>query len=70
MVFDEQCTRCKYGEEPCPIALVQMEFNYKAANNETARAILDMLVANNGTCSMFETFKKDLATNARQPKLF
>ena len=53
MVFDLQCSMCRYGEDPCPIALTQMEYNYKAANNKTARAILDDLVANNGTCAMY-----------------
>ena len=24
--FDEQCAICKYGESPCPIAAIQMEF--------------------------------------------
>ena len=60
MVFDEQCSRCKYGQEPCPIALVQMEHNYDACNNPTARKILDTLVKDDGTCEMFETFKDDL----------
>lgn len=57
--FDEQCARCKYGEEPCPIALVQTLFNYEACNNKTARAILEKLVHDDGTCTMFERFKKD-----------
>ena len=60
MVFDEQCSRCKYGQEPCPIALVQMSYNYDACNNPTARKILDTLVKDDGTCEMFETFKDDL----------
>jgi hypothetical protein len=60
MVFDDQCAKCKYGQESCPIALVQTEYNYEACNNKTARAILDILVKDDGTCAMFETFKKDL----------
>jgi len=60
MAFDEQCSICKYGKDPCPIALVQMEYNYEACNNPTARKILDALVKDDGTCSMFETFKHDL----------
>ena len=59
MLFDEQCARCKYGQEPCPIALIQNEYNYKACNNKTARAILDHLVNNNGNCAMFQAFKED-----------
>lgn len=58
MVFDEQCSRCRYGEGPCPIYFVQHEFNYKACNNEVATAILDELVAQDGTCAMFKLDEK------------
>ncbi len=53
-VFDEQCCKCIFGERSCPIAWVQMEYNYKACNIEVARAILDDLVKNDGTCAMFK----------------
>jgi len=59
MCFDEQCSKCKYGQMPCPIALVQHEYNYDACNNETARKILDTLVKDNGDCAMFEMAKSD-----------
>ena len=52
MCFGEECSGCRYGEEPCPIAWVQTEYNYDACNNKTATAILGHLVKNNGTCSM------------------
>lgn len=65
MCFDDQCSICKYGEDPCPIAFVQMEYNYEACNNEIARKILDYLVKDNGECAMFIAFKKDLHIDAR-----
>ncbi len=43
-VFDEECSECILGNDPCPIALVQGMFNYDACNNKTARAILNDLV--------------------------
>ena len=43
-VFDNECAECILGEKPCPIAGVQMEYNYDACNNKTARAILNSLV--------------------------
>lgn len=52
--FAEQCAQCRYGTKPCPIALVQFTYNYDACNNETASAILHQLVAQDGTCSMYE----------------
>ena len=50
--FDRECMECKYGEDPCPIALAQMEYNYEAANNEVATKILGDLVSDEGKCSM------------------
>lgn len=73
MVFDHQCSLCKYGEEPCPIALVQHEFNYSACNNATAQGILNMLVKNDGTCEMFKEFEKDFSLKVLEknaPSLF
>lgn len=67
--FYEQCARCKYGELPCPIALVQIEYNYDACNNEVATKILNTLVKNDGTCAMFEEFKKDFFIDSNQTKL-
>ncbi len=58
-VFNSQCTNCIYGEVFCPIAFVQIAYNYDAVNNEVATNILDTLVKNNGACSMFESFKHD-----------
>lgn len=68
--FDEQCLKCKYGQDPCPIAFVQMNFNYDACNIPVARAILDALVKDDGTCTMFETFKSDLYTEGKQEEMF
>lgn len=59
MVFDDQCRKCKYGDKPCPIAGVQMAYNYDACNNEVARKILDSLVKNDGTCTMYKEFESD-----------
>jgi len=58
--FEEQCSKCKYGKEPCPIAYVQLQFNYEACNNEVATSILAELVKDNGDCVMFNTFETDL----------
>ena len=72
MKFEYQCSLCKYGEEPCPIALVQFMYNYDACNNEIATKILNELVKNNGTCAMWEEFKNDfrIDKNAKDQSLF
>lgn len=55
-IFDEECAGCILGDKPCPIALVQAEFNYKACNTSVAREILDALVKKNGECAMRRAF--------------
>jgi len=57
--FEYQCSLCKYGQESCPIFLAQFIYNYDACNNEVARKILDSLVSNDGTCSMYKEFEDD-----------
>jgi hypothetical protein len=59
MVFDEQCSICKYGDKPCPIASIQYEFNYSQNGNYIAEQIMDKLVNDDGECSMFKAFKID-----------
>ena len=71
--FDAQCFKCKYGEKPCPIAFAQLTWNYDACNNKTARTILDSLIKQDGTCTMFEAFKSDFKkpfVDPNQNKLF
>ena len=70
MSFDAQCGICKYGNKSCPIAYVQQTYNYKAANNEVATKILDELVKNDGTCTMFELAKQDFFKDPNQLELF
>jgi formate hydrogenlyase subunit 6/NADH:ubiquinone oxidoreductase subunit I len=71
-VFDDQCARCKYGDKPCPIAAVQMEYNYDQHKDKTGTTIklLNDLVKDDGTCNMYETFKDDLAIDPNQMTLF
>ena len=68
-VFDQECAECKYGQEACPIALVQMTYNYDACNNDVATKILDDLVKKDGTCEMKKTFSKDFKVDAQNLKL-
>lgn len=67
LVFDEQCSRCKFGDKPCPIALAQGIYNYDACNNKVATDILDTLVKNDGTCVMYKQFEDDLKRSLEDP---
>ena len=60
MAFDDQCAKCKFGDLACPIALVQIHYNYGAVGNEVATQILNHLVKNDGTCMMLKEFEDDL----------
>ena len=68
--FDYQCSECKYGELPCPIWVVQSEYNYNAANNKVATSILDYLIKDDGTCEMWKMFKDDFFKDVNQQELF
>ena len=57
-ILDNQCGNCKYGQKKCPIALVQMMYNYDAANNETATEILEELVSSETGCRMYDLIKE------------
>ena len=70
MCFDDQCQKCKYGQMACPIAFVQLLFNYDAANNKVATEILNILVRNDGTCNMWDEFKADFFKDPNQEILF
>jgi hypothetical protein len=65
MVFEDQCAKCKWGQKPCPISAVQIEFNYDQFKDTTGTAtrIMDALVKEDGTCTVWETFKEDLTSN-------
>ena len=69
-VFDNQCSKCKYGKEACPIAMVQLTYNYDAVNNESATKILNTLVLDDGTCTFWQIFKHDLEIDPNQLDIF
>ena len=43
-LLDAECADCALGQEPCPIASVQVGYNYQACNNKVATKILDALI--------------------------
>jgi len=69
-VLEEQCSKCKYGQLPCPIFQAQFLYNYEACNNKTAREILDLLIDNNGNCSMWKEFRRDFEIDPNQLDMF
>ena len=72
MVFDDQCQKCKYGKSPCPIALVQMDYNYDQCRDTTGTAtkILDILVSDKGVCAVWEMAKTEFEIDPNQLELF
>ena len=66
--LENQCAICRYGDRACPIYAVQFNYNYDACNNKTARAILDELIRNDGTCNMFNEFEDDFRSQEKTDK--
>lgn len=69
-IFDAQCGKCKYGEHPCPVAAMQLLYNYDQIGNELAIKIMDNFVKDDGTCTVFEMAKQDFLIDKDQLKLF
>lgn len=70
--FDSQCGKCKFGDKPCPIAAIQIIYNYDQLNDTlgVARKIMSELVKDDGTCTVFEMAKQDFFIDPNQLKLF
>ena len=53
-VLDMQCADCPLGDGPCPVALVQMTFNYDQCDDSEAklRQAMTYLVNDEGTCEV------------------
>ena len=54
--FYDNCAECLVGDGYCPIAAVQLLYNYPAVGNEIATKILAELVGDDGTCQMLATW--------------
>lgn len=69
-VFDHQCGRCKFGDKPCPVAAMQLLWNYDQVGNRLAEQIMDNFVKKDGTCTVFEMAKSEFEIDPTQHKLF
>lgn len=71
MVFDDQCAKCKYGQAPCPVAAMQLLYNYDQHKDTSgiATKIMDNFVKQDGTCEMWKMAKSDFEIDPNQQKL-
>lgn len=70
-----QCDDCVHGmadDIGCPIALIQMEYNYKQSNtgNKDLQAAMTILIDDKGDCVMYKLISKYLPNNTKQQELF
>jgi hypothetical protein len=51
-IFDNQCDECPLGQGPCPIASVQLMYNYDQLSDgqEKLREAMTILVDDEGIC--------------------
>lgn len=66
MAFDSQCGKCKYGMKPCPVAAMQLLWNYDQIGNELAEKIMDNFVKEDGSCEVFKMAKSDFEIDPNQ----
>ena len=66
-ILDMQCDECIHedSEAGCPIALVQMSFNYDQLNNgnKDLKRAMDMLIKSTGICQMKRLIDKYYTKN-------
>jgi hypothetical protein len=56
-ILDEQCAHCPYGEDPCPVYLVQSNFNYDQCDVPKLKDAMNVLINEEGICQMRELIK-------------
>jgi len=69
--IDQQCDDCVHGiadDVGCPIAFVQMNYNYKQEG--AVKEILDHFIPQTGECTMYKLISKYIPNNLKQGKLF
>lgn len=64
-----QCNACKCYDG-CPIALVQVEYNYTQFKDRRIEEILSMLVDQQNGCTLYNKYKQLLFNDPDQEKLF
>jgi len=69
-VLDGQCSKCKYGKEPCPVYFAQVNYNYDQNKDTsgTASEILNVIVDNKKGCAVFRMMK-ELEVNPNQTQI-
>ena len=58
-ILDVQCMKCRLADEACPIAIVQMDYNYDQIELEDKgfpqlRKAMNELIDKKGICKMYE----------------
>lgn len=48
LVFDYECSNCFAEDKNCPVATIQLTFNYDQCDNENLRHAMNMLVTQKG----------------------
>ena len=57
--LDAQCDNCRIDPDmPCPVLLVQLEYNYKQVKNADLKAAMNLLVDEKGICQMKKVLDK------------
>lgn len=69
--LSEQCSKCKYGQDACPIFAIQINYNYDQHNDKsgTATKIMNELVKQDGTCAVWVMAKEHFAVDPNQMEI-
>ena len=57
-VLENQCDKCIFGNDSCPIYCNQLVFNYDQVGNELATKIMNSFVNEKGQCLMYNLIRE------------
>ena len=64
----EDCAQCVFGDEFCPVAYLQVMFNYDQLKNEKVKEMLDILLPD-ARCWFMNNKSEHFKVDARQEQL-
>lgn len=70
-ILDDQCMKCPFGNQACPVYEVQTFYNYKQMNsgNKDLKDAMEMLINEPGICRMRVLLESNLMKIAGNPTM-
>lgn len=64
-----QCADCPLGDGPCPVFLVQMQYNYEQCDNPKLKEAMNILISEDGICNLRYPIRGAAGFNKDEPPI-